>query len=65
MKKDRLIPVGFSLVLGIYWPALLLTIRNNEFLNSNWLTNNLKIFNKDKKYLTEAEIIKERLPEYS
>ena len=36
-----------------------------KFFHSNRLINILKIFSKDKKYLAEAEIIKERLPEYS
>lgn len=36
-----------------------------KFFNSNRLINNLKISSKDNKYLAEAEIIKDRLPEYS
>ena len=36
-----------------------------KFFNSNRLINILKIFSKDKKYIVEAEIIKERLSKYS
>ena len=36
-----------------------------KFFNSNRLINILKIFSKDKKCFAEAEIIKDRLPEYS